>query len=106
MAQEPARFGIRETWQLDGDLLGTGLFYEESAPSKRGARAAASSTRRSIASRRAGALRRYPWAGALSTAHTVLHYDKFGPGVFRDRARCRPRSHSGHAAARRRRASI
>ena len=29
VAQEPARFGIRETWQLDGDLLGTGLFYEE-----------------------------------------------------------------------------
>ena len=31
-------------------------------------------------------LRPYPWAGAVSTAHTVLYYDRFGAGVFRDLA--------------------
>jgi anaerobic magnesium-protoporphyrin IX monomethyl ester cyclase len=28
-------------------------------------------------------LRRYPWAGSLSTAHTVLYYDRYGYDVFR-----------------------
>ena len=28
-------------------------------------------------------LRRYPWAGSLSTAHTVLGYDRHGRDVFR-----------------------
>ncbi|HEX6839611.1 MAG TPA: B12-binding domain-containing radical SAM protein, partial [Polyangia bacterium] len=86
IALEPSRFGIREMWQLDGDLLGTGLFYEEARASKRGADAGkldAALDRLSAGWR----LKRYPWAGSLSTAHTVLHYEKFGPGVFRERAR-------------------
>ena len=29
-------------------------------------------------------LRSYPWAGSLSTAHTIFYYDHFGSGVFRD----------------------
>ena len=89
VAQEPARFGIRETWQLDGDLLGTGLFYEEQRASKRGndgAKLDAALDRLSEGWR----VRRYPWAGSLSTAHTVLHYAKFGPGVFRERAKLPP----------------
>ena len=36
---------------------------------------------------RAGLLRSYPWAGAVSTAHTVLYYDRFGPDVFKRLAR-------------------
>jgi hypothetical protein len=32
-------------------------------------------------------LRSYPWAGAVSTAHTVLYYDKMGPDAFRTLAR-------------------
>jgi anaerobic magnesium-protoporphyrin IX monomethyl ester cyclase len=86
VAQEPAKFGIKETWQLDGDLLGTGLFYEETRAPKRGADAGkldAALDRLSAGWR----VRRYPWAGSLSTAHTVFHYAKFGPGVFRERAR-------------------
>jgi radical SAM family protein len=89
VAQEPARFGIRETWQLDGDLLGTGLFYEEARAAKRGAdqeKLDAALDRLSAGWR----VRRYPWAGSLSTAHTVLHYAKFGPGVFRERATLPP----------------
>jgi radical SAM family protein len=85
VAQEPERFGIKDTWQLDGDLLGTGLFYEEKRASKRGrdgGKLDAALDRLSAGWR----VRRYPWAGSLSTTHTVLHYAKFGPGVFRDRA--------------------
>ncbi|MGB8293981.1 MAG: B12-binding domain-containing radical SAM protein, partial [Polyangia bacterium] len=29
-------------------------------------------------------LRPYPWAGSLSTAHTIFYYDHFGPGVFKE----------------------
>jgi hypothetical protein len=86
VAKEPERFGIRDIWQLDGDLLGTGLFYEETRASKRaadGGKLDAALDRLSAGWR----VKRYPWAGSLSTAHTVLHYAKFGPGVFRERAR-------------------
>jgi anaerobic magnesium-protoporphyrin IX monomethyl ester cyclase len=31
-------------------------------------------------------LRSYPWAGSLSTAHTIFYYDRFGSGVFRELA--------------------
>jgi hypothetical protein len=89
VAQEPARFGLSETYQLDGDLLGTGLFYEEARAAKRGPELdRLESALDQLAS--GWRLRRYPWAGSLSTAHTVLHYDRFGPGVFRQRAKRPP----------------
>jgi anaerobic magnesium-protoporphyrin IX monomethyl ester cyclase len=86
VAQEPRKFGLRETWQLDGDLLGTGLFYEEARPSKRGGEA--EKIDRALDRLSSGwRLRRYPWAGSLSTAHTVFYYAKYGKGVFRELAR-------------------
>jgi hypothetical protein len=88
VAQEPARFGIRETWQLDGDQLGTGLFYEERKPKRAGDQ---DKLDRALDRLSAGwRVKRYPWAGSLSTAHTVLHYARFGAGVFRERARLPP----------------
>jgi anaerobic magnesium-protoporphyrin IX monomethyl ester cyclase len=80
VAQDPQRFGLRETWQVEGDQLGTALFYEETTPSKRpGDRAR---LERALDRLSEGwLLRRYPWAGSLSTAHTVLYYDRFGPDV-------------------------
>jgi hypothetical protein len=89
VAQKPEDFGLSEIYQLDGDELGTGLFYEEKRPPK----TARDQQRVDRALDRLSAgwrLRRYPWAGSLSTAHTVLYYDKFGPDIFRKLAR-RPR---------------
>jgi len=81
VAQDPQRFGLRETWQVDGDQLGTALFYEENVPSKRpGERARLDRALDRLSS--GWLLRRYPWAGSLSTAHTVLYYDRFGPDVI------------------------
>jgi hypothetical protein len=82
VAQSPERFGIREVWQVEGDSLGTGLFFEEDVPSKTGDEPARLD--RALDDLSAGwLLRRYPWAGSLSTAHTVLYYDRFGRDVFR-----------------------
>ncbi|MFZ1956451.1 MAG: hypothetical protein WAU34_13235, partial [Desulfobacterales bacterium] len=36
----------------------------------------------------------YPWAGSLSTAHTLLWYERFGPQVFKQLARIKG-PHSG-----------
>lgn len=86
VAQRPADFGLAEVFQLDGDLLGTGLFYEEA----RAAKQPQDQERIDAALARLGQkwrLRPYPWAGAVSTAHTLLHYARFGKAVFRQQAR-------------------
>jgi hypothetical protein len=82
VAQSPERFGIRDVWQVEGDTLGTGLFFEESVPSKR-AKEFALLDRALDDLSEGWLLRHYPWAGSLSTAHTVLYYDRYGRGVFR-----------------------
>jgi len=82
VAQRPGDFGIAEVWGVEGDELGTGLFFAERRRPKRPAeQAKLEEALRSLSSR--WSLRRYPWAGALSTAHTLLWYAHHGPGVFR-----------------------
>ena len=83
VAQKPGDFGIRETWQIAGDELGTGLFYDEIAPPKSDAEAERLDGALAELSAR-WRVRRYPWAGAVSTAHTLLWYDRHGPTVFKD----------------------
>lgn len=90
VAQAPARFGIAETWQVEGDELGLGIFFRPNgAPWKTSDEAddvdAALGELRAI-----WYVRPYPWAGAVSTAHTLLYYDRFGPGVFRAHAAADP----------------
>lgn len=85
VAQTPQEFGIRETWQLDGDVLGTGLFYEERRTPKTDAQQDKLDAALDQLARR-WRLSRYPWAGSLSTAHTLLWYERFGPEVFKDLA--------------------
>jgi hypothetical protein len=94
VAQEPSRFGMREVWQLAGDRLGLSLFFEPLTPWK-------DDDDRAIVDEELAALsegwklRPYPWAGAVSTAHTLLHYAQFGSSVFRDRARLSAREGGG-----------
>ena len=86
VAQSPERFGIDQVWQVEGDELGTGLFYEEAVPSKTGDDPErVDEALDGLAS--GWLLRRYPWAGSLSTAHTVFYYERYGKGVLRSLAR-------------------
>lgn len=82
VAQRPSDFGIEEVWQLEGDELGLGLFYRERVPPKSDRDREQIDARLSKLSSRF-TLRRYPWAGAVSTAHTILGYVRRGPGAFR-----------------------
>ncbi len=85
VAQEPSRFGIAETWTLEGDHLGLGIFFSPVTPWKTDEERDDVDDRLDALSR-SWTLRTYPWAGAVSTAHTILYYDRFGPGVFKDLA--------------------
>jgi hypothetical protein len=85
VARKPTHFGLREIWSVQGDALGTALFFAERKPSKRDReRLHLEQALDSLAS--GWLLRSYPWAGSLSTAHTIFYYDHFGSGVFRDLA--------------------
>ena len=85
VAQSPSLFGIRETWELEGDHLGLGIFFAPHVPWKTDEERADVDEQLSELSS-GWALRTYPWAGAVSTAHTILYYDRRGPGVFRELA--------------------
>jgi hypothetical protein len=90
VAQDPKRFDIAEVWQLVGDQLGLSLFFEPVQPWKdHDDRALVDDALDALSS--GWTLRPYPWAGAVSTAHTLLHYDRFGSGVFRERATAQAR---------------
>ncbi len=85
VARDPTRFGLREIWTVQGDALGTALFFAERKPGKTGReRVRLEHALDRLAS--GWLLRAYPWAGSLSTAHTIFYYDRFGPTVFRDLA--------------------
>ncbi|MFO0555605.1 MAG: radical SAM protein [Polyangiaceae bacterium] len=84
VAQDPASFGIRETWSLEGDELGLGLFFELRDPPKTDAGRARIDKRLDQLSQRFD-LRTYPWCGAVSTAHTLLYYDRFGRSALHAR---------------------
>ncbi|MGA7740799.1 MAG: radical SAM protein [Polyangia bacterium] len=85
VARDPTRFGLREMWTAQGDELGTALFFAERQPGKCGRdRVRLEQELSRLAS--GWLVRSYPWAGSLSTAHTIFYYDRFGPGVFRDLA--------------------
>jgi hypothetical protein len=101
VAQKPGDFGIKEVWGIEGDELKTGLFFAERRRPKRAREQASLETALNTLSSR-WSLRRYPWAGALSTAHTLLWYARHGKEVFRSlvarpgpqgppRSRTRPR---------------
>ncbi len=83
VARDPTHFGLREIWTVQGDELGTALFFAERKLAKRSReRIRLERTLDRLASH--WLLRAYPWAGSLSTAHTIFYYDHFGPGVFKE----------------------
>jgi anaerobic magnesium-protoporphyrin IX monomethyl ester cyclase len=82
VAQRPKDFGIEEVWQLEGDEFGLGLFHSMKEPSKSDDDRERIDVELGQLSGR-WLLRRYPWAGAVSTAHTLLHYVEYGPSAFR-----------------------
>ena len=82
VARHPGEYGIGKTWRVAGDEFLQTLFYEESAPAKTPAdREQIDAAVDKLA--RSWWLHRYPWAGSLSTAHTLLWYDRCGTDVFR-----------------------
>jgi len=85
VAQKPGEFGIKEVWHIEGDEFQTGLFFQEREQAKSERQRAQVESLVSELSAH-WSLRRYPWAGALSTAHTLLWYARFGKGVFRELA--------------------
>ncbi|NLD38131.1 MAG: B12-binding domain-containing radical SAM protein [Desulfatiglans sp.] len=86
VALNPSEYGISEIWQVSGDEIGTGLFY-----SIRGReRSIKEQTKIDNAIDSLSAywwLHDYPWAGSLSTVHTILWYEKRGRDTFRKSAK-------------------
>ena len=85
VAGRPSDFGIRDIWYVAGDDLRSTLYYEEKPASKTAAEAEHIEARLNRISRH-WQLHDYPWAGSLSTAHTLLWYERFGPQIFKQLA--------------------
>jgi hypothetical protein len=82
IARYPGEYGISDIWTVSGDEFVQTLFYEERIPSTSPQDADKTESAIENLSRKYW-LHAYPWAGSLSTAHTLLWYQKFGPGIFR-----------------------
>jgi len=82
VASHPEAYGICEVWPARGDEFVQTLFYRECTPSKNSLEchkidAFVEKLARSFW------FHKYPWAGSLSTAHSLLWYHRYGPDVFR-----------------------
>ena len=86
VAREPRTYGVRDLRYLEGDELHTELFYETTAETTADPKTPAQRRRFDAALGKLSErwrFARYPWAGSLSTAHTLLWYDRRGPDAFR-----------------------
>ncbi|MBM4373415.1 MAG: radical SAM protein, partial [Deltaproteobacteria bacterium] len=91
VAREPGRFGVEEVYRVQGDELRTALFWTPGRPGPTPRERQVLEARLEALSAR-WRLRPYPWAGSLSTAHTLLWVDRHGPAVFREAGPARPGS--------------
>ncbi len=82
VSARPSAFGIRDIWHVAGDDLRNTLYYQEKTEPKTAAETEDIEKRLDRISRR-WTLHHYPWAGSLSTAHTLLWYEKLGPQIFK-----------------------
>jgi anaerobic magnesium-protoporphyrin IX monomethyl ester cyclase len=85
VARDPHRFGLLDVWQVAGDMLGTALFFREGGRPRTSRQADVLERQLDRLSSR-WQLRRYPWAGSLSTAHTLLYYEHFGRAILHELA--------------------
>jgi hypothetical protein len=82
VARHPGEYNIETIWHVEGDDLRTALFYQERNPSK--TELEKDRINEAIDTLSEGWwLHPYPWAGALSTAHSLLWYKHYGPDVFK-----------------------
>jgi anaerobic magnesium-protoporphyrin IX monomethyl ester cyclase len=82
IARDPQRYGIESIWFAAGDDLRLYALYREAG----GRRRATDRARVDDAIARAAApfaARPYPWAGAISTHHSFLHFLRFGRDAFK-----------------------
>jgi hypothetical protein len=81
IAREPARYGVQNLDFADGDDLRLYAWFTAIDPPM-------TEEQRSIVDAKVGqvasnfALSHYPWAGAISTHHTFLHFLRYGSRVF------------------------
>ena len=81
VARYPAEYGLAETWHAVHDEFKTALFYTEKKQSKSPEQHL--KIEQGIEKLSQGWwLHDYPWAGSLSTTHTLLWYDHYGPRIF------------------------
>jgi len=85
VALHPEQYQIRKIWQLIGDELGTALFYESSGSTRSPEDQDRIDDAIDALSSRWW-LHDYPWAGSLSTAHTLLWYAHEGRDIFKRQA--------------------
>jgi radical SAM superfamily enzyme YgiQ (UPF0313 family) len=82
-------YGLAETWHAAHDELKTALFYAEKKQSK--TQEQHFKIEQGIEKLSQGWwLHDYPWAGSLSTAHTLLWHDHYGPQIFKQLSKNRP----------------
>ncbi|MBI4606122.1 MAG: radical SAM protein [Planctomycetes bacterium] len=82
IAQDPARYGVEKVYYAEGDELRLYALYTQ----RSGERTPEERERIDREIRKVGsryALNPYPWAGANSTHHTLLHFLELGPRAFR-----------------------
>ncbi|MBU1171145.1 MAG: radical SAM protein [Proteobacteria bacterium] len=94
IALDPDHYGLSDMWHVTGDEFIKTLFFLEKKPSKsmdecENLDDAVNDLSRSYW------FHAYPWAGSLSTAHSLLWYDHYGPDVFRRFAHIRAPYHAG-----------
>ena len=84
VARDPGAYGVEELWSVAGDAFRTGIFYRARRGKSEAEAREIEEALDEVSSRYA--LRSYPFAGSLSTAHTLLWIDRRGPGAFREGA--------------------
>ncbi|MBN1685197.1 MAG: radical SAM protein [Spirochaetales bacterium] len=83
VAAHPESFDIEEVWTVKGDEIGSALFFTPLHEWKSEKELMSlDEAIRVLADQ--WAMRSYPWAGSLSTAHTLLRYDRNGPSAFKN----------------------